>query len=252
VVEKNLKVNIKQIEQILEKALALFFISSELHKTFDSNKVYDIILRSLKKIMGVESASIWIRDDKTGRMKKVVSLGKMGKVKKKYSLESTTENIGEIRIHSLHPPKKKLTNQEDKLLTIFADQAAVVIATSRLFAESLESVILVERTLKEAKPIPKKELTKKAAQSLSLMYNQLLRFYLGTKDINKTKLLVQGVCKSLIEFELTPKGIIALHLKTIKQITSKQEFDSPRLAVETVTLLLMVMTNYAVLLRDKL
>ena len=250
--EKNLKEKLRDTEQQLERALALFTISSELHKTLNLKEVYEIILDTSKQIIGVKSASIWMKDDKTQKLEKVASLGNESRVTKKYPLKLEGQTIGEIRIHSLLPQKQKLTNQDNELLTILADQAAVAITGSKLYTTSSQSIADLGKSLEETKPIPGKKLTKSLAEDLSLRYVQLLRSYVQTKNLDKEGPLVQELCQDLLEYGITPKGIIALHLKSVPQLKTIGDLETKRMVFEARMVLLKVMTNYATLLREKL
>lgn len=97
----------------------------------------------------------------------------------------------------------------------------------------------------------RKKLTKPVAEDLSLSYIQLLKTYLDVKDLNKEEPLIEELCRSLLEYGITPKGIIDLHLKAVPQIGTIGGLETKRITFEARMVLLAVMTKYASLLREK-
>lgn len=98
----------------------------------------------------------------------------------------------------------------------------------------------------------KKKLTKSLAEDLSLRYIHILESYIKTKDLGKEESLVEELCQKLIEYGITPKGIIDIHLKTVPQIKTIGDLETRRITFESRMVLLKVMTTYASLLHEKL
>lgn len=105
---------------------------------------------------------------------------------------------------------------------------------------------------KEVGHSPKKKLTKGIAEDLSLRYIHLLESYLKTKDLGEDEPLFEELCQKLIEYGITPKGIIDIHLKTVPQIKTIGDLETRRITFESRIVLLKVMTTYASLLHEKL
>ena len=98
------------------------------------------------------------------------------------------------------------------------------------------------------KSLSKKKLTKTIAEDLSLKYITLLESYVKSKDLGKNESLVEEFCQELIEYGITPKGIIGIHLKTVPQIKTIGDLETKRVTFESRMVLLKVMTSYASLL----
>ena len=107
------------------------------------------------------------------------------------------------------------------------------------------------RAEKEIGPISEGKLTKAIAEDLSLRYINLLKTYIDIKDLNREDSLIEELCQKLIEYGVTPKGIIDLHLKAVPQVGTIGGLETKRIIVETRMVLLAVMTKYASLLKRK-
>jgi len=110
---------------------------------------------------------------------------------------------------------------------------------------------LVSVKAESFKTVPEKKLTERIAKDLSLRYARLLRTYLETKDLGKEESQVGELCERLIEYSITPKGIIDLHLKSTPQVGTIGDLENKRIIFEVRMVLLAVMTKYASLLREK-
>lgn len=99
--------------------------------------------------------------------------------------------------------------------------------------------------------VPEKKITKVIAEDLFLRYLHLLESYIKTRDLEKDKYLVEELCRKLIECDVTPKGIISMHLKSTPQIEAISDLETKRITFESRMVLLKVMTNYATLLLKK-
>lgn len=109
---------------------------------------------------------------------------------------------------------------------------------------------LVNVKAESFKTVPEKKLTKNIAEDLSLRYTHLLRTYLKTKQLDKEEPLTEELCQKLIEYGVTPKGIIDLHLKATPQVETVGNLETKRIIFEVRMVLLAVMTKYASLLRQ--
>ena len=98
---------------------------------------------------------------------------------------------------------------------------------------------------------PRKKLTGSIAEDLSLRYIHLLESYTKTKDLHQEEPLVDELCRALIEYRITPKGLIGIHLKSVPQIKTIGDLETKRVTFESRMVLLKVMTNYATLLQEK-
>ena len=106
----------------------------------------------------------------------------------------------------------------------------------------------------EAEPIkapPEKKLTKGVAEDLSLRYIKIVESYIKTKDLDKDEPLFEELCQKLIEYGITPKGIIDIHLKSVSQIKTIGDLETKRVTFESRMVLLKIMTGYASLLRER-
>lgn len=101
------------------------------------------------------------------------------------------------------------------------------------------------------KMVPEKKLTVSIAKDFSLRYARLLRTYLETKNLGKEESQIGELCERLIEYGITPKGIIDLHLKSTPQIGTIGDLENKRIIFEVRMVLLAVMTKYASLLGKK-
>jgi len=101
------------------------------------------------------------------------------------------------------------------------------------------------------KTVTEKKLTKNIAEEFSLRYIQLLRNYLGRKQLDKEEPLIEELCQRLIKYGVSPKGIIDLHLKVTPQIGTIGDLETKRITFEARMVLLAVMTKYASILRRK-
>ena len=104
---------------------------------------------------------------------------------------------------------------------------------------------------KKVEPAPEKKLTKSIAEDLSLRYVHILESYIKTKDLDKDEPLFKELCRKLIEYGITPKGIIDMHLKSVSQIKTIGDLETKRVTFESRMVLLKVMTKYADLLRSE-
>ena len=102
------------------------------------------------------------------------------------------------------------------------------------------------------KKVPEKTLSKSIARELSLKYTQLLRAYLKKKDLTKQESQIEELGEKLIEYGISTKGIIDLHLNSIPQLGTIGDLESRRINFEVRMVLLAVMTKYASLLREKI
>lgn len=109
---------------------------------------------------------------------------------------------------------------------------------------------LVSVKAESFKTVTEKKLTKSIAEDLSLRYIHLLRTYLETKQLDKEEPLVEELCQRLIEYGVSPKGIIDLHLKAIPQVGTIDGLETKRITFEIRIVLLAVMTKYANLLKQ--
>ncbi len=298
--DKNLKERLARTERQLERALALFTISSELHKTLNLDEVYQIILDTLKQIIGVKSASILLRDEKSGELEVAASIderqrsrevemqrskeaeGQRGKEVEKqevavrfiaqgkqrskeparqekflvrYNLKLENKTIGEIHIHSLLSQKKELTKEDEELLTLLADQAAVAITGAMLYTYSTEGLAALrdklDKTIKAKVSIPERKLTPDISKKLNPKYTQIMKSYLKTGDLAKEDDAVFDICGDLIEYDIPPKGIITLHLKVASDMArSIEKRENQRIVLAARMVLLKVMTSYASLYRE--
>ena len=100
-------------------------------------------------------------------------------------------------------------------------------------------------------PTLEKKLTKSISEDLSLRYIHILESYIKTKDLYKNGPLFEELCQKLIEYGITPKGIINMHLKSVSQIKTIGDLETKRVTFESRMVLLKVMTSYASLLMKK-
>jgi len=105
-----------------------------------------------------------------------------------------------------------------------------------------------EEAFREEGPRPGKKLTRAIAEDLSLRYIQLLESYIQTKDLDKNTSLAEEYCQRSIEYGITPKGIIDIHLKAVPQMKTIGDLETKRVTYESRMVLLKVMTQYASLL----
>ena len=75
--------------------------------------------------------------------------------------------------------------------------------------------------------------------------------YVKTKDLGKDEPLIEELCQKLIEYDITPKGIIDIHLKTVPQIKRIGDLETKRVTFESRMVLLKVIINYASLLKER-
>jgi len=105
-----------------------------------------------------------------------------------------------------------------------------------------------EEAFREEGPRPEKKLNRAIAEDLSLRYIQLLESYIQTKDLDKNGPLAEEYCQKSIEYGITPKGIIDIHLKAVPQMKTIGDLETKRAAYESRMVLLKVMTQYASLI----
>lgn len=96
----------------------------------------------------------------------------------------------------------------------------------------------------------RKKLTGSIAEDLSLRYIHLLESYSKTKDLHLEEPLVDALCRALIEYGITPKGLIGIHLKSVPQIKTIGDLETKRVTFESRMVLSRVMTRYATLLQE--
>ena len=287
-----------------ERALALFTISSELHKTLNLDEVYQIILDTLKQIIGVKSASILMRNEETGELEIATSIpphlnplpqgrgsnkdqksplpskeedlsaaespplpngerekahrafsGEGKWVTAKYPLKLEDKTIGGIHIHSLLPHKKELTKEDEALLELLAEQAAVAITGAKLYTYSTKGLAALrdklDKTIKVKVLVPERKLTPEIAKKLNSKYTQIMKNYLKTGDLAKEDETVFDICQDLIEYDISPKKIITLHLKVVSDMASSiKRQENQRIVLAARMVLLKVMTSYASLCRE--
>ena len=106
------------------------------------------------------------------------------------------------------------------------------------------------KTEREIRLISDKKLTTSAAEDFSLRYIKILRAYIDTKDLDKEEQQVEELCRKFAEYDISPKGIIELHLKAIRQVATMGGMETQRITFEARMALLMIMTRYAGLLRE--
>jgi len=99
--------------------------------------------------------------------------------------------------------------------------------------------------------VQEKKLTRSIAEDLSLRYMHVLESYVKTKDLDKDEPLVEELCLKLLEYGVSPKGIISIHLKTVSQIKTIGDLETNRVVFESRIVLLKVMTRYASLLLEQ-
>jgi len=117
--------------------------------------------------------------------------------------------------------------------------------------KGLKNLVKVKAESFSFKTVPEKKLTMSITKDLSLRYTRLLRTYLETKNLGKEESQVGELCERLIEYSITPKGIIDLHLKSTPQVGTIGDLENKRIIFEVRMVLLAVMTKYANLLREK-
>ena len=100
----------------------------------------------------------------------------------------------------------------------------------------------------DVKPSQKEKLTKSIVEDLELKYIHLLESYAQNKNLEKDESLFEDLCRKLIEYGVTPKGIISMHLKSMPQIKTLGDLETKRVTFESRMVLLKVMTQYASLL----
>ena len=106
-------------------------------------------------------------------------------------------------------------------------------------------------TKEKAEPRQEKKITKTIAEDLSLRYVRLLESYVKSKDLDKDEPLVEELCLKLIEYGVTPKGIVSMHLKAVPQVKTMGDLETKRVTFESRMVLLNVMTHYASILLKK-
>jgi len=191
-----------KMQKKLEKALKLFTISSELHRTLNIDEVYNIALDTIRKIIGGNNCSILIRDVKNDKLEIAAYTGKKSKESPivSYPLELGSERIGEIRINSLLPQKDVLTEDDREILALLAKHIAVAITGVKLKNLSMENKQLTQDLEKANKELHRRlhelsilyELSKEISYTLD--YTQLLRLIMDSLY----KVINYYVCASLI------------------------------------------------------
>lgn len=92
---------------------------------------------------------------------------------------------------------------------------------------------------------------KKTLKELQVKYNNLLDAHTQRNE-NKTDTLVNELCGILVQKDISTKKIIGLHLESIKKFSDDvNELSARRRVFSARTVLLMVMTRYASLLRNQ-
>lgn len=104
---------------------------------------------------------------------------------------------------------------------------------------------------REAKLSNKKKITRDIAEDISLSYIRILELYVKSRDLGKDEILIEELCRKMIEYGVTPKGIINIHLKSVPQIKTGGGLDIKRVTFESRMVLLKVMTQYASLVLKK-
>lgn len=104
------------------------------------------------------------------------------------------------------------------------------------------------RVNEEVDSVPKRKITRSIAEDLSLRYINFLESYVRTKDLDKEESLVEEFCQDLIEYGITPKGIVGIHLKSVPQVNTIGDLETKRVTFESRMVLLKIMTQYASLL----
>jgi len=90
---------------------------------------------------------------------------------------------------------------------------------------------------------------KKTLKELQIKYNNLMEAHIGGHE-NETDIIVNELSSSFIQKDISTKKIIRLHLESIKKLFDDvNELESRRKVFSARTVLLMVMTRYASLLR---
>ena len=191
-----------EMQKKLEKALKLFTISSELHRTLNIDEVYNIALDTIRKIIGGKNCSILIRDVKNNKLELAAYTGKKSKESPivSYPLRLGDEKIGEIHINSLIPQKDMLTEEDREILALLAKHIAVAITGVKLKNLSMENKQLTQNLEKANKELHRRlhelsilyELSEKISYNLD--YTQLLRLIMDSIY----KVIDYHVCASLL------------------------------------------------------
>lgn len=162
----------------------------------------------------------------------------------KQELEKKNKELEEARERE-RLQKKKLDELEDVAMKRLASPVRNKTQTASAISNGASAGVK-----EKAKPL-KKKLTASSAEDLSLRYITLLESYVKTKDLDKDESLVEEFCQRLIEYGITPKGIIDIHLKSVPQIKTMGDLETKRVTFESRMVLLKVMTSYASMLRNK-
>jgi len=191
-----------KMQKKLKKALKLFTISSELHRTLNIDEVYNIALDTITKVIGGENCSILIRNVNNNKLEIAACIGKKSKESPivSYPLEVRNERIGEIHINSLLPQKDVLTEDDREILALLAKHIAVAITGVKLKNLSMENKQLTQDLEKANKELHKRlyelstlyELSKEVSYTLD--YKHLLRLIMDSLY----KIIDYHVCASLI------------------------------------------------------
>lgn len=95
-----------------------------------------------------------------------------------------------------------------------------------------------------------KEEENKIVKELQVKYNNLLDAHIEGNE-NKTDTIVYELCGNFVEKDISTKKIIGLHLESIKKLADDvDEMSARRRVFSARSVLLMVMTRYASLMRE--
>jgi hypothetical protein len=215
-----MKEKLRHTEHQLERALVLFTIASELHKSLRVDKIYEIMLDTLKQLIGVHSASICLYEGKGGKPEVVAYMGvgvkgqettDTGRGLRTYPMGLEGKPLGEIIIVALLPQKKSLTTEDDELLTILAEQAAVAITSARAFSSEQVSMAALRTRAKK---------TTLSREGMFNKYLSYLRNYLGDLDADPAR-TSEKAAKVFFEEGLSGKEMIDIHLSAVDFLTGK-------------------------------
>ncbi len=161
--------------------------------------------------------------------------------------------------------KKRITELE-KFESRHKELRQVVIDSNRRLQESAQKLRQEnERILAEQKRMigqseiassakDKKEGRKgveKISKKILLKYDNLLDLYIKN-DRKRSDVLVDELCKNFISNDTLPKTIVELHIASVKKVADDINREDAQRKVSAVRMvLLMVMTRYASLLRER-
>lgn len=149
----------------------------------------------------------------------------------------------------LYMAKKEL-EKKNKLLKIAEEKEKQQVKELEQELNSLKT-LSAGKAEKETRSVSGEKLDNAAAEDLSLTYIYLLESYAKTKDIGVNESLVDDLCQKFIEYGITPKGIVNMHIKCMAQVKTVGDLETKRITYESRMVLLKIMTNYASILLKK-